>query len=160
MVLNILLIIIAFAGMEAVAWFTHRYVMHGFMWFLHRDHHQKHKGFFEWNDLFVVMFAIPSWLNIMYGMMHGYDFKFYIGVGIALYGIAYFLVHEIIIHQRVKLPVKNTNPYVIAMRKAHKVHHSYTNKAPGDNFGFVFLIPWKYFSDAWKEASTSQSKIS
>ena len=36
-----------FIFMEFVAWFTHKYVMHGLLWILHRDHHQGHEGFFE-----------------------------------------------------------------------------------------------------------------
>ncbi len=35
----------AFVLMEGVAWFTHKYVMHGFLWSIHRDHHQHREGF-------------------------------------------------------------------------------------------------------------------
>ena len=27
--------------MEFMAWFTHKYIMHGFLWVLHKDHHKK-----------------------------------------------------------------------------------------------------------------------
>ena len=36
----ILITIITYAGMEGVTWFVHKYVMHGFLWVLHEDHHQ------------------------------------------------------------------------------------------------------------------------
>ena len=50
---NILLMLIAFLGMEFMAWFTHKYIMHGLLWRLHRDHHHRdNKGFFEQNDYF------------------------------------------------------------------------------------------------------------
>ncbi len=49
-----------FFMMEAVTWLTHKFVMHGFLWYLHEDHHQKQPGFFEKNDAFFVIFAIPS----------------------------------------------------------------------------------------------------
>lgn len=149
------LMITAFLGMEFMAWFVHRFIMHGLLWSLHRDHHQKHKGFFELNDAFVVMFAIPSWLCIMFGAMNHNTNELFIGIGIAFYGLAYFLVHEVIIHKRFGFTVKSNNPYIVAMRRAHKVHHGYIQKTPGDNFGFVFLIPWHYFRTAlaeWKDS--------
>ena len=46
--------------MEAVAYFSHKYVMHGFGWFLHESHHSPREGFFELNDLYAAIFAIPS----------------------------------------------------------------------------------------------------
>jgi beta-carotene 3-hydroxylase len=72
-------------------------------------------------------------------------------VGILLYGMAYFFVHEILIHNRFKWGVISDNRYFRAVRRAHRVHHSFTQKAPGDNFGFVFLIPIRYFRDSFKE---------
>ena len=35
MVVNILAMLLAVVAMEGVAWFTHKYIMHGFLWFLH-----------------------------------------------------------------------------------------------------------------------------
>jgi len=65
-----LAVIIAFFGMEFMAWFTHKFVMHGLLWKLHEDHHQPKPGTFEKNDLFFLIYAIPSWLCIMLGMMN------------------------------------------------------------------------------------------
>ena len=57
----ILIFLAAFSFMEFMAWFTHKYVMHGFLWHLHKDHHKKdHKGWFERNDLFFIFYAIIS----------------------------------------------------------------------------------------------------
>ena len=88
--------------MEGITWLTHRFVMHGFLWYLHRDHHQKTGPFFEKNDAFFLIFAIPSWLCIMLGLQNKLYAVAAIGFGIALYGLAYFIVHEVIIHQRFK----------------------------------------------------------
>ena len=53
MLINIVITLGAFIFMEFVAWFTHKYVMHGFLWFLHKDHHQPKKNqVFEKNDAF------------------------------------------------------------------------------------------------------------
>ena len=30
-------VIATFCFMEFIAWFSHKYIMHGFMWFLHKD---------------------------------------------------------------------------------------------------------------------------
>jgi beta-carotene 3-hydroxylase len=96
--------VIAFVAMEGVAWFTHRYVMHGWLWSLHKDHHQKHsKGFFEDNDFFFALFALPGIAGLYWGMQHGFNVFFWLGLGITLYGFAYFLVHDIFIHQRFRL---------------------------------------------------------
>ncbi|MES2862928.1 MAG: beta-carotene hydroxylase, partial [Bacteroidota bacterium] len=39
--LYIVVFILTFFMMEFMAWFTHKYVMHGFLWNLHADHHKK-----------------------------------------------------------------------------------------------------------------------
>ena len=73
-----------FLLMEGITWLTHRYVMHGFLWYLHEDHHQKGPGFFEKNDAFFLIFAIPSWLCIMLGIMYQVYISVAIGFGIAM----------------------------------------------------------------------------
>ena len=106
MILNTLIVILTFFFMEFVAWFAHKYVMHGFLWFLHKDHHQvDHNKKFQKNDYFFLIFAIPSILCFVYGA-ENYSYLFFIGIGIALYGLAYFIIHEIIIHRRLP-PFKN-----------------------------------------------------
>ena len=59
--------LLTFAVMEGVTWLTHKYVMHGFLWYLHEDHHQPTGHFFEKNDAFFLIFAIPSMACIFYG---------------------------------------------------------------------------------------------
>ena len=157
--MNIALNILAFLGtfifMEFTAWFTHRYVMHGLLWILHKDHHQKEPGFFEKNDSFFLIFAVPSWLLIMTGMMAGNDIRVWIGAGIALYGVAYFIVHEVFIHQRFKWFKKSDSTYLRAIRKAHKVHHKHLGKEHGECFGML-IVPLRYYREA--RASQNQSK--
>jgi beta-carotene 3-hydroxylase len=147
LILNIGIVIATFFFMEFMAWFTHKYVMHGFGWYLHKDHHQKEPGFFEKNDSFFLIFAVPSWLLIMTGMMAGNDIRVWIGLGIAVYGLAYFLVHEIFIHQRFKLFRKSDNIYLRAIRRAHKMHHKHLGKEHGECFGML-IVPFKYYREA------------
>ena len=45
--------IATFLTMEVITWCTHKFVMHGFLWYLHKDHHQpKYQNVFEKNDVF------------------------------------------------------------------------------------------------------------
>lgn len=149
-----LIALATFAVMEGITWLTHRYVMHGFLWYLHKDHHQKGSGFFEKNDAFFIIFAVPSWLCIMLGSMSHAYWVVSIGAGIALYGLAYFIVHEIIIHQRFKLFSKSNNRYIKAIRWAHKMHHKHLGKEEGESFGML-LVAKKYWDKVRKDERIS-----
>lgn len=151
MILFTLITIVTFFFMEFMSWFTHKYVMHGFLWVLHEDHHVPQKGVFEKNDAFFLMFAIPSSLLMIFGSLNALDYRFFIGLGILLYGIAYFLVHEVLIHQRLPWFKRTNNVYFRAIRKAHKVHHKHLQKEEGECFGML-LVPMKYFKEASKSA--------
>ena len=153
---NLLVFLGTFLAMEFVAWCTHKYIMHGFLWKLHVDHHRKGKSWWERNDVFFLIFAIPSWLCIMYGMMAGNDFRVWIGAGIAVYGATYFLVHDVFIHQRFKMLRRTEHPYFMAIRKAHKVHHKHRDKEHGECFGML-IVPRKYYLEA-KRALDAKKK--
>ena len=141
--------------MEFMAWFTHKYVMHGFLWVLHRDHHQPHPGIFEKNDAFFLIFAVPSILLMFFGANQGVDFRFFIGLGILLYGGAYFFVHDLFIHQRAKVLRRSNNWYLRGLRKAHKVHHKHLDKPDGECFGML-IVPFKYFKEAKKSMEVAK----
>lgn len=143
------LVIATFFFMEFMAWFTHKFVMHGLGWYFHRDHHRHEPGFFEKNDVFFLIFAIPSFFLILFGVLAGYDWRFFVGLGIMLYGISYFLVHDVFIHQRFKWFKRTDNLYFRAIRKAHKVHHKHLDKEEGECFGML-IVPFKYFKEAKK----------
>jgi beta-carotene 3-hydroxylase len=146
---NILVVFLTFWFMEFMAWFTHKFIMHGLLWYLHKDHHQVEPGFFEKNDSFFLIFAVPSAYCYVTGLMYN-DFRLYIGIGISLYGLAYFIIHEIIIHQRFKLWSRLDNRYIKAIRRAHKIHHKYLGKEHGENFGML-IVPFKY----WKNPNST-----
>jgi beta-carotene 3-hydroxylase len=145
-VVNISVLLISFAAMELVAWFTHKYIMHGALWSLHRDHHLKdHDHAMERNDFFFLIFATPGILLIYFGQQNGLlDPRLWIGAGISLYGLAYVLMHDIFIHQRIKIFTRTDNHYLRAVRRAHKVHHKHLGKEDGECFGMLWA-PWKYF---------------
>lgn len=155
--MDTLLIVLVFLGtfflMEGVAWATHKYVMHGFLWTLHKDHHVKEPGFLEKNDAFFLIFAIPSWLFIMFGMIYQWPLLVSSGFGILAYGFAYFLVHEVFIHRRLKWFRNSDSPYLRAVRRAHKMHHKHLTKEHGESFGML-LFPIKY----WKQERAQSTK--
>lgn len=143
--MNSLVVLASFIMMEAVAWLTHKYVMHGLLWSLHKDHHKKElPGFFEHNDLFFLVFAIPGIVCLYFGMNAGYNIIFWVGLGITIYGFAYFFVHDIFIHQRFRFLRNTENRYFIAIRRAHKMHHKHLGKQEGECFGMLW-VPLKYF---------------
>lgn len=137
---GLVVVFVMFWTMELVAWATHKYVMHGFLWSLHKDHHQVDKNkVLEKNDSFFLIFAIPGSTLIVFGE----PLSFYIGIGITLYGLAYFIIHEIFIHQRIKLFRNTKSRYLKAIRRAHKIHHKNLNKENGSCFGML-IVPMKY----------------
>ncbi len=145
---NILIVGAAFLFMEFMAWFTHKFVMHGPLWSWHADHHDPihlKKGFWEKNDRFFLVFAIPSAICYMLGSLYPeLRFLLYIGIGISLYGLCYFLVHDVYIHRRFKWFRQLDNPYSKAILKAHGAHHAKQTKEDGESFGMLIVHP-RYF---------------
>lgn len=134
-----------FFAMEFVAWFSHKYIMHGFLWVWHKDHHKKeHESWFEMNDLFFVVYALLSFGFVVLYNEFGQWYCLPIALGIFTYGLTYFLVHDIFIHQRFKFFRKTSNRYAKGLRRAHKIHHKNIHKEGGECFGMLW-VPKKYF---------------
>ena len=134
-----------FLIMEFMAWFTHKYVMHGFLWSLHKDHHRKdHDSWFERNDAFFIFYAVVSILFFYLWQYEDFWAGLPIGLGIFTYGLTYFLVHDIFIHQRFKMFRNANNWYARGIRRAHKIHHKHLGKGDGECFGML-IPPLKYF---------------
>jgi len=138
----------SFMVMEFIAWFTHKYIMHGPLWSLHRDHHRRDDGqIVERNDSFFVFFAVPAIVLFLFGIKGGWmDYRIWIASGITLYGATYFTVHDIFIHQRFKLFRNSNHPYFKAIRRAHKVHHKQLGREGGSCFGML-IVPFKYLKE-------------
>lgn len=156
--MNILLYIVitfaAFVGMEFMAWFTHKYVMHGFLWSWHEVHHkpQLKTGFFEKNDRFFLVFAIPSATCYIVGSaVQGWFPLFFVGVGISIYGLVYFLIHDVYIHQRFQWFRQLDNPYSKAILRAHGAHHAKQEKEDGESFGLL-IVAKKYFGKSIRKS--------
>ena len=148
--INLIVVLVSFLSMEGVAWVTHKYLMHGLLWGLHEDHHRKNPtSFFEKNDYFFLIFALPGIACLATGIYTDHRTFLYVGSGITLFGFAYFMVHDVFIHQRFKLLRNADNFYFKAIRRAHKMHHKHLGKEDGECFGMLF-VPLQYFKDAIK----------
>ncbi len=153
--INLMTLILAFFFMEFVAWSSHKYVMHGFLWKWHKDHHrldgnrahsaEADEKRFEKNDLFFLIYATPSVILLVSGLLSGYSLLTYIGAGIALYGLTYFIIHDVFIHRRLNIPFleKIHGRYITALLKAHKAHHNPKSKRDFQNFGLL-IFPARY----------------
>jgi len=139
----ILLIILAtFLAMEGVAWSAHKYIMHGWGWGWHRDHHERHNRTFEKNDLYAIVGAAMSISAFAAGSplimgARAWEPGTWIGLGILIYGIVYSLIHDGLIHQRYFHYVPKRG-YAKRLVQAHKLHHATVGKEGGVSFGFVF----------------------
>ncbi len=141
----IMITLVTYLLMEVATWLIHKYVMHGFLWYLHADHHQpKYQNVFEKNDAFFVIGAIPSITLFYFGVNPELNYKFFIGLGVLGYGITYFMVHDVLIHQRFKWFKHTKSEYLLGLRKAHKIHHKHLGKEDGECFGML-NVPKKYF---------------
>jgi beta-carotene 3-hydroxylase len=145
--IGILLFLATIAAMEGFAYAAHRWVMHGPGWFLHASHHRPRTGNWEWNDLYAVIFAVPSIVLLLGGVQLGWWPGFaWIGAGIAAYGAIYFGFHDIIVHRRVGHRYVPRSPYMKRIVQAHRLHHAVETKHGTVSFGFL----WAPRSDALK----------
>jgi beta-carotene 3-hydroxylase len=130
-----------FLAMEGVAWSAHKYIMHGFGWGWHRDHHERHDRLLEKNDLYAIVGAAMSISMFAAGSplvlgAAAWEPGTWIGLGILLYGIVYTLIHDGLIHQRYFRYVPKKG-YAKRLVQAHKLHHATVGKEGGVSFGFV-----------------------
>ncbi len=125
--------------MEGFAYVAHRWLMHGPGWFLHKSHHRPRTGTFELNDLYAVIFAVPSISLFWYGIGLGHGaFYAWIGGGIAAYGAIYFGFHDVIVHKRIGHRYLPKSTYMKRIMQAHRLHHVVETKDGTVSFGFLW----------------------
>jgi beta-carotene 3-hydroxylase len=129
-------------AMELVAWASHKYVMHGFGWAWHRDHHEPHDGLLEKNDRFALvgaalsigLFALGS--PLIMGEAAWWPGT-WLGLGVLVYGIIYTLIHDGLVHQRWFRWVPRRG-YARRLVQAHRLHHASLGREGGVSFGFLW----------------------
>lgn len=142
------------AFMEFVAWAAHKYLMHGILWNWHEDHHKPHlkDGFFEKNDRFFLVFAAPSASSFILGSSTSHTWLIFVGLGIAIYGMIYFLIHDVYIHKRFAWFKQLDGKYSRAILRAHGAHHAVQTKEDCESFGLL-IVASKFFKkrSEWKK---------
>ncbi|MFC7538068.1 sterol desaturase family protein [Sphingomonas sp. GCM10030256] len=140
---GIFLFLVTVALMEGFAYVMHRWVMHGRLgWVLHESHHRERTGRFEFNDLYAVIFAVPSILLIYLGTLGSWgDWAVWVGAGIAAYGAIYFGFHDVIVHSRVAHRIVPRSPYFKRIVQAHRIHHAVETREGTVSFGFLYAPP-------------------
>lgn len=120
---TVLVALAAFVVMEPVTALTHRYVMHGIGWVLHRSHHAATAGRWEANDAFPVAFAAIVCIAMAIGFnVDGATVLVPAAIGVTAYGAAYALVHDGYIHRRFAVPDRPV-VWLDKLASAHAVHH-------------------------------------
>ncbi len=140
----ILLTILGFGGLEVFSYIVHRWFFHGILWRIHVTHHTPRKTWYESNDLFSIVFGAIS----MICLISGNRIAFPLGLGIAIYGIVYFIAHDLFTHRRF-IPFGSKNKVLLTIRAAHQRHHQSSEKTGLEPFG-LFLFNYREF---WRKIS-------
>jgi beta-carotene 3-hydroxylase len=142
--LCVLIVVATFLFWEFIAWATHKYIMHGVLWSWHKSHHTVHHSALERNDLFALVFSLPSIGLFYYFTQVSYNpYMISVALGIFGYGLFYLVFHDIIVHQRIRWRPEKRSRYLQRMIHAHYIHHSKHSKKGCEAFGFLFA-PKKY----------------
>jgi beta-carotene 3-hydroxylase len=134
-----LLVLATVIAMEGVAYSVHRWIMHGPLgWGWHASHHaHDHEGAFERNDLYAVVFAILS-IGLFALGSRWWPALWWIAVGMSVYGVIYFVVHDGLVHQRWPFRAVPKRGYLRRLYQAHRLHHAVEGREDCVSFGFVY----------------------
>ena len=144
--------------MEFFAWYAHKYIMHGWGWAWHRDHHEPHDNLLEKNDLFAVVFGTINAGMYIFGALY-WDALWWAALGVNLYGVIYALIHDGLVHQRFFRWVPKKG-YAKRLVQAHKLHHATIGKEGGVSFGFVIARdPAKLKAELKEQARTGIATV-
>ena len=138
MPLALALFFLTFIGMEGFAYLVHKHVMHGGLWVLHESHHRpRQSAWFERNDLFGIVFAMPA-IALIYLGTRGHPPLLAVGLGMTAYGAAYFGFHDVIVHRRIRHSWAPKSAYMRRIVRAHLIHHKTLTKEGAVSFGFLY----------------------
>lgn len=138
--INIAIVIATVAGMELVARYSHEHIMHGWGWGWHASHHSNEGETFERNDLYAVVFAVPSMLLIYLGVEYEH-WCGWVGLGMTIYGFLYFVVHDGLVHNRWPFRLVPRSGYLKRLVQAHRMHHAVHGREGCVSFGFLYARP-------------------
>jgi beta-carotene 3-hydroxylase len=146
---------IVFFAMELWAALLHGRIWHGLLWRVHRSHHRVQQGGWETNDSLSLLHAPIAITLILYGCRAQpsllREVAFASGIGMSMFGIAYLLVHDGLVHSRLPVSVMLRVPYFARVKAAHLKHHQ--GRHDGPPFG-LFLGPLEVALHAARAART------
>nr|WP_314578963.1 sterol desaturase family protein [uncultured Pseudomonas sp.] len=164
MILNFAIFLGTLIAMEGVGFLAHKYVMHGWGWFLHRSHHEEQLGAFETNDIYLLALGLVAVGLIVLGNS-GHDPLQWVGAGVAAFGLIYILVHDGVVHRHWPVRPKPRNRYLKRLYHAHLMHHAVKGRRNSVSFGFLYApsVPTlkkqlRDMRDAERTASRQQSR--
>lgn len=125
-------------GMEFVAGWVHRHVMHGVGWAWHQSHHVPRSRGWEKNDVFALFFAPVAAGLVILGARTSWTGLWGVGMGMTAYGLLYALVHDGLVHQRWPFRFHPRRGYLKRLVQAHRLHHASGGKEGAVSFGFLY----------------------
>lgn len=134
--MSAMIVLVTLVAMEGVAWLSHKYLMHGAGWAWHASHHGERQGWFEKNDLYAFCFAGLAIVLIWFGTAGTWPLQ-WIGAGMTLYGLLYFIAHDGLVHRRWPLRWTPRHGYFKRLYQAHRLHHVAEAREDGVLFGFL-----------------------
>jgi beta-carotene 3-hydroxylase len=156
----IMLVLGAVAFMEWFAAWSHEHIMHGWGWGWHKSHHEPHDAALEKNDLYAVVFAVFS--IALYFAGNWVWPLWWIALGITIYGVLYFFMHDGLVHQRWPFKYVPRKGYLKRVYQAHRMHHAVKGRDGCVSFGFVYaesaVVLRKKLQDNSRRFPTSAEK--
>lgn len=151
----IFLVIGSTAAMEFIAYGVHRFLFHGLLWKIHLTHHKAGQGLFELNDLFSLFFGLVSVGLILWGSAAPLNSTAYpVGIGILIYGMAYFIIHDLFTHRRF-YPFNSNKVWLRVLRRGHQRHHQTVDKVGQEPYG-LFLFDYELFGRPHRRSERSE----
>lgn len=134
------IVVLTVVAMEVVAAAVHKHVMHGWGWGWHRSHHEPRGHLLEKNDLYALAFAAISVLFFTFFADFWWPF-YWIGVGTVVYGLLYAVLHDGIVHRRLRGFGTPRRGYLKRLVQAHRLHHAVRDREGAVSFGFLWAPP-------------------
>jgi len=138
---NLLIVVATVLVMELTAYSVHRWIMHGPLgWGWHKSHHEEHDHALEKNDLYGVVFAVIATILFTVGWIWS-PVLWWIALGMTVYGLIYFVLHDGLVHQRWPFRYIPRRGYFRRLYQAHRLHHAVEGRDHCVSFGFIYAPP-------------------
>jgi len=134
--------VVVAVGMDFWAALLHGRVWHAWLWKVHRSHHAPRPAGsrLEANDLLSVLHAPVAIALVIYGCRASEgslrEVAFGFGIGMTVFGLAYLVVHDGLVHGRMPVSALLRFRYLRGVARAHRVHH--VGPAGGTPYGLFF----------------------